>query len=281
MSIVRNSVRKAFTLVELLVVIGIIAVLISILLPALSRARAAAQSVTCLAQLRSYGAYVQMYVNENRNWLPCGFALLCSSSYDTYKDPVSGATVSSGNFDGWMRTIGHKSEGSTAKTEMAISQSPLLKCPAAIAAQELTTTNANYTKTYAFNRGLWWSYGQSILGKDPSQWGLTRVNQFKSPSESLLMADAAVINQFGYWSGSTDGMGWYPPFFAHFGTKMTRVNTTNWYRPDGRANVLFVDGHAESLTCDVTGLSANGCVPTFRPADMKARVPWDRFWNGK
>jgi len=64
--------RHAFTLVELLVVIGIIALLISILLPALSRARAQASSVDCQARLRQVGMGLQIYATSNNGLLPWG-----------------------------------------------------------------------------------------------------------------------------------------------------------------------------------------------------------------
>ncbi len=64
--------RNAFTLVELLVVIGIIALLISILLPALSKARASAANAACLSNLRQLGVGMIGYIGENRGKLPYG-----------------------------------------------------------------------------------------------------------------------------------------------------------------------------------------------------------------
>jgi len=66
----RKCRKDAFTLVELLVVIGIIAVLIGILLPALTRARKGAQTVACLSNLRQVGLAVQMYTQLTKGVLP-------------------------------------------------------------------------------------------------------------------------------------------------------------------------------------------------------------------
>lgn len=67
-SAVRSKAR-GFTLVELLVVIGIIAVLIGILLPSLNRARAEGRAIKCSSQLQQIGVAVQLYMTQNKGFI--------------------------------------------------------------------------------------------------------------------------------------------------------------------------------------------------------------------
>jgi prepilin-type N-terminal cleavage/methylation domain-containing protein len=68
---IRSQVKQkfGFTLVELLVVIGIIALLISLLLPALSQAKFQGQRIKCLSNERQIGMYMEMYANDNHGLL--------------------------------------------------------------------------------------------------------------------------------------------------------------------------------------------------------------------
>ena len=71
----RNPSRSSagFTLVELLVVIGIIALLISILLPVLGKAREASQKTVCASNLRQLGTVMQLYATEYKDIIPIGY----------------------------------------------------------------------------------------------------------------------------------------------------------------------------------------------------------------
>jgi prepilin-type N-terminal cleavage/methylation domain-containing protein len=138
--------ERAFTLVELLVVIGIISLLVAILLPALNKARQQANWIDCQSRLRQMGQALEIYVSDNRGLLPWG---------DVRNDPTattkweSGALPNSSDEEFswyWTFTLSQEMQGQliSATDGLVHSLSPVFRDVDTIAAKDFRYVN-HYT----------------------------------------------------------------------------------------------------------------------------------------
>jgi prepilin-type processing-associated H-X9-DG protein/prepilin-type N-terminal cleavage/methylation domain-containing protein len=221
MKIARPSRPAAFTLVELLVVIGIISLLIAILLPALGVARESAKTVACLSNLRQLATAATAYTNANGGYYPPAYwlesrpPLVISSAWDftSVRDTVAGTTTIE---PGLLWQGG---------TNLQVQQCPSFDGRSNGLGDPFT--GYNYNTSYI-------GHGQSESIAAPMKAG-----QIRKASTCALFGD-------GQYAGGADKFMRAPfpnPGDAAF---TDRAAGTQGYRHRKRTNVAFVDGHAET-----------------------------------
>lgn len=240
---------RAFTLVELLVVIGIIALLISILLPSLNRAREQAKSVACLSNLRQVGNALAMYVGQYKGWMPPYVERYTPGN--TYVSPDSGksfsvvdryAIVTLWWTGGQSEDPPHDMDGFLGpflnnKQIGTMPANNVLGCPSVDPWQTpsvVTYYGSNVSvyihqaKTFGINY-----LAMTALNTRPA----IRITEVKHSAELVYMAE--VIGAFPAFYSNAGDMFDFPQNFTY---------VTPTPRHNGHFNMLFCDGHAGSGT---------------------------------
>ncbi len=247
----RSKSRSAFTLVELLVVIGIIALLISILMPSLRKAREAAIGVTCLSQLRQIGMASRMYANDFSNVLP---------GPDTYY-----GTDSPIGFLEWPDYLrGQRGTVSFGPTYIKTATLRPFHCP-----KNNETTPGKYGMYFT-------TFDSSWSPNEPARFTkITNLAQSKTFHGYKLNKIRGVTDYMMFGCTSSNKLG--DGNLVDKGTSMFRssgpwsgggeATRSLWAAHSNRVNGAFADGHAES--CDAGRLlqcsNYNGTGTPVRP----------------
>ena len=226
-----HTSAKFFTLIELLVVIAIIAILAAILLPALTRARAAARKISCVNNFGSLGRYTVLYMNDNDDYFPYGAGFANGYNYWYRGQPYC-------VLDKYIPADGCTYIGSVVLSKKGVGARSALACPEVSEAHLNYTENGKYanhpiTNSDGNKRHLTLAVNGMCAHRNTTTQSPVIMSNVKSPSMLVIYGESA-------GEGLTD---YRCKYFPDAGYQVQNLSA----RHLGSGNFCYGDMHVESL----------------------------------